>query len=86
MQEFQCIKALIRMGKENGQENLTIVCLHHHLYMFLIPVRIVEDLLNGFALGRLREADHVVGGADLHEGEARLQRYINRNTALFEVG
>ena len=44
--------------------------------MFLIPVCVVEDLLDGLALGRLGEADHVVGGADLHEGEARLQRYI----------
>ena len=37
------------------------------------PVRIVEDLPNGFALGRLREPDHVVRRADLHKREPRLQ-------------
>ena len=37
------------------------------------PVRIVEDLPNGFALGRLREPDHVVRRTDLHKREPRLQ-------------
>ena len=37
------------------------------------PVRIVEDLPNGFALGRLREPDHVVRRADLYKREPRLQ-------------
>ena len=37
------------------------------------PVRIVEDLPYGFALGRLREPDHVVRRADLHKREPRLQ-------------
>ena len=35
----------------------------------LVPVRIVEYLPDLEALGRLGEADHVVGGADLDEGE-----------------
>ena len=34
-----------------------------------VPVRIVEYLPDLEALGRLGEADHVVGGADLDEGE-----------------
>ena len=52
--------------------NLSFLCC-------LLPVCIVKDLLDGLALGRLSEADHVVGRADLHEGEARLQmqRYEN---------
>ena len=37
------------------------------------PVRIVEDLPYGLALGRLREADHVVRRADLHKREPGLQ-------------
>ena len=37
------------------------------------PVRIVEDLPYGFALGRLREPDHVVRRTDLHKREPRLQ-------------
>ena len=37
------------------------------------PVRIVEDLPYGFALGRLREPDHVVRRADLHKREPGLR-------------
>ena len=43
------------------------------LFLFAIPVCIIEDLPDGLALGGLCEANHVVRGADLHEGEARLQ-------------
>ena len=51
-------------------------CLFLDFVFSGIPVRIIEDLPDGLALGRLCEADHVVGGADLHKGEAGLQRFL----------